>query len=193
MNPARPARHSFREGAHIMHRKSLTALFSFVVLLCAQAVYAQGTSLGVPSSATPLSPRLSVDGIGGVTFSHEPGGLYAGGVTIRASQNVQILGEFGRLTNVLPKSTADALNTASESFVANGNPDFIYDAKQPTNYVLGSVRVTSKTNTAGLMPFVEGGFGIAHVMSNVTATADGVDMTDAFLASVTPTLTPTQT
>jgi opacity protein-like surface antigen len=177
-----------------MSRKSLTALFSFVVLLSASSAFAQTTGIGSPSpSATPLSPRLSVDGIGGITFSHEPGGLYAGGVTIRASQNVQILGEFGRLTNVLPTSTSDSLNATAASFVANGNSDFIYDAKQPTNYVLGSVRILSKPNAVGVMPFVEGGAGIAHVMSNITATSGGADMSDAFLAAVTPVIPATQT
>jgi opacity protein-like surface antigen len=185
----------------IMHRKSLTALFSFVVLLSlaarpalAQAPPAanprQGAQPAAPALPAPL-PRLSIGGVGGVTFQHAPGGLFGGDVGYTASKHTQILVEAGGLTNVLPKATAANLNAIAASFVANGTTPFTYRAKRPGVYGLGAVRLTSKMSRSGLQPFAEGGFGLAHVTSKISAQSAGVDQTSAFVAAITPL--PTET
>jgi len=175
-----------------MSRKSLTVFFSFVVLLCARPALAQIAS-GSSSMSSTHAPRLFVDGIGGVTFSHEPGGLWGAGVSIRASRHVQVLGEAGRLTNVLPKSMSDDLNSAAETLVANGGSPFIFTATMPATYGLGTVRITSTPTHSGLAPFVEGGAGFAHVTPNVSAQSAGLDATDTLLSSVTTPIIATQT
>jgi opacity protein-like surface antigen len=181
-----------------MNRKSLTVLFSLVVLLVARPVLAQtlaeqrpGTQPATPAASIHM-PRVFLDGVGGVTFDHAAGGIFGGGVTVVASNHVQILGEVGRLTNVLPKATAANLNAVAASFVANGTTPFFFDAKRPGYYGLGEVRMTSAMSKSGLAPFVEGGVGFAHVTSKISAQGAGVDMTDAFLAAIAPLPTETK-
>ena len=189
-----------------MNRKSLTVLFSLFVLLLALITAMPALAQAPPTAAgrqggarqaapppapiTPL-PRLFIDGVGGVTFDHAPGGIFGGGVTYTASKHVQILGEAGRLTNVLPKATAANLNAVAASFVAGGTTPFNFSAKRPGFYGLGEVRISTTMSRSGLAPFVEGGVGLAHVTSKVSAQSAGVDETGAFLAAIVPL--PTQT
>jgi opacity protein-like surface antigen len=181
-----------------MNRKSLIALFSLVVLLCARPILAQTPASPRPAAqpASPTAPihvhRLFIDGVGGVTFDHAAGGIFGAGVTAVASKHVQFLGEAGRLTNVLPKATAANLNTVAASFVANGTTPFLFSAKRPGYYGLGEVRITSAMSKSGLAPFVEAGAGFAHVTSKISAQGGGEDMTDAFLAAIAPLPTETK-
>jgi opacity protein-like surface antigen len=184
-----------------MHRKSLTVLFSSLVLLLLAAgpALAQGRGGGAPGQGgqpaapapvTPL-PRLFIDGVGGVTFNHTAGGLFGGGFIYTLSKHVQVLGEAGGLTNVLPKPTAANLNAVAASFVAGGTTPFTYTAKRPGFYGLADARLTTKMSRSGLQPFVEGGFGVAHVTTKISAKSAGVDQTSAFVAAIKPL--PTET
>jgi opacity protein-like surface antigen len=176
-----------------MNRKSLILLFSVLFLLCSTMAFAQARppATPAPAPAPAPAPKLYLDGLGGLTFSHEAGGVFGGGVAVVLSKHVQVLGEVGRLTNVLPKSTAATLDTIAEAKVANGDTMFVFSAKMPGYYGLGGVRITAAKARNGLTPFAEGGLGVAHLRSDITANSAGVDMTDDFRAAVG--LVPTQT
>jgi opacity protein-like surface antigen len=124
--------------------------------------------------------------VGGVTFQHAAGGLFGGGIAYTASKHVEVLGEVGGLTNILPKATAADLNKAAATLVANGTTPFTYSAKRPGVYGLGAIRLTSKMSRSGLQAFVEGGMGLAHVTSKISAQSAGVDKTSAFVALIAP-------
>lgn len=187
-----------------MSRKSLTVLLSCVVVLAAGRAFAQGggggrqgggggRQGGAPAPLAPITPlpRVTIEGVGGVTFEHAAGGVFGGGVGYAPSKYVEVLVEAGRMTNVLPKATVANLDAVASSFVANGTTPFVYAAKRPGIYGLGALRITTGMSRSGLQPFIEGGAGLAHVTSKVSARSAGVDETSAFLAAIAPL--PSQT
>ena len=153
--------------------KSLTPLLSALVLLVGAPVLAAG-----PSD----TPRAYLSALGGVTFGNEAGGLVAGGVNVVATPHLQIIGEFGRMSNVLPKTTSDQLNSVAESFTGDGSSPFSFTAKMPSTYGMGEVRVLGKQRS-GLAPFVDSGFGWAKVTTHLTADQGGTDVTGEFVTA----------
>jgi opacity protein-like surface antigen len=176
-----------------MNRKSLILLSSVLLLLCSAMAFAQAPAPATPTPApTPApAPRLYLDGLGGLTFSHKAGGVFGGGVSVVLSKHVQVIVEVGRLTNVLPKSTTTALDAIAAANVAGGDKMFVFSAKMPGYYGLGGLRITAAKARGGLTPFAEGGLGVVHLRSDLTATSGGLDRTAAFKAAVG--LVPTQT
>jgi opacity protein-like surface antigen len=156
-----------------MTRKFLTPLASAVVLLVATASFAAG-----PTDP----PRAYLSALGGVTFGSEAGGLVAAGINVVATSHLQIVGEFGRMSNVMPKTTSDEVNSVAEGFTGDGTVPFSFTATMPNTYGLGEVRVLG-TQHNGLAPFVDGGFGFAKVTTHLTATQDGADVSDDFITA----------
>jgi opacity protein-like surface antigen len=154
-----------------MIRKSLTPLLSVFVLLVA-----------VPALAGGDTPRAYLSALGGVTFGSEAGGLVAGGLNVVATSHLQVIGEFGHMSNVLPKTTSDQLNTVAEAFTGDGALPFSFTAKMPSTYGMGEVRVLG-TQRSSLTPFVDGGFGWAKVTTHLTADQGGTDVTPDFVTA----------
>ncbi len=65
-----------------------------------------------------------------------------------------------------------------------------FDTSVPAGYGLGTVRV-SRPVSAIVDAFADGGLGVARVHSNLTASADGTDVTGQVLQTVT--MPPAQT
>lgn len=155
-----------------MTRKSLTPLLSVFVLLVA-----------APAFAGPAdTPRAYLSALGGVTFGSEAGGVVAGGINVVANSHLQIIGEFGRMSNVLPKTASDQLNTVAEGFTGDGTTPFSFTASMPSTYGMGEVRVLGKQRS-GLAPFVDSGFGWAKVTTHLTATEGAADVTPDFVTA----------
>lgn len=155
-----------------MTRKCLTPLFSVLVLL-ATASYA---------AAQSDTPRAYLTAGGGMTFGNEAGGLAAAGITVAPIQHLQIIGEFGRMSNVMPKATSDQINTAAEGFTGDGTVPFSFTATMPSTYGLGSVRLIG-TEHNNLAPFVDGGFGFAMVSTHLTAVQNGTDVSGQLITA----------
>ncbi|HKV99861.1 MAG TPA: hypothetical protein VJN96_08555 [Vicinamibacterales bacterium] len=156
-----------------MIRKLLTPLWSAVILLIAATAFAQGSS---------DTPRAYLSALGGVTFGNEAGGVFAGGINVVATPHLQIIGEFGRMSNVLPKTASDQLNTVAEGFAGDGTTPFSFTATMPSTYGMGEVRVLGKQR-AGLAPFLDTGFGFAKLTTHLTATQGDADVTPDFVTA----------
>ncbi len=156
-----------------MIRKLLTPLWSVVILLVAATAFAQGSS---------DMPRAYLSALGGVTFGSEAGGQFGAGINVVANQHLQVIGEFGRMSNVMPKATNDNLSTVAEGFTGDGTVPFSFTAAMPSTYGMGSVRVLG-TQHNNLAPFVDGGFGFARVTTHLTATQGGTDVTGDFVTA----------
>ena len=155
-----------------MTRKSLTPLLSVFVLLVA-----------APAFAGPAdTPRAYLSALGGVTFGSEAGGVFAGGINVVANSHLQIIGEFGRMSNVLPATASNQLNTVAEGFTGDGTTPFSFTASMPSTYGMGEVRVLGKQRS-GLAPFVDSGFGWAKVTTHLTATQGDADVTPDFVTA----------
>lgn len=156
-----------------MIRKLLTPLWSVVILLGAATAFAQGSS---------DTPRAYLSALGGVTFGSVAGGQFAGGINVVANQHLQIIGEFGRMSNVMPTATTNNLNTVAEGFAGDGTVPFSFTAAMPSTYGMGRVRILG-TQHNNLAPFVDGGFGFAKVTTHLTATQGGTDVTGDFVTA----------
>jgi opacity protein-like surface antigen len=146
-----------------MHRLALVLLASLAVI--ATAAPAGATVL---NSTSTVMPRMFVDGLGGVTFQHSAGSLFAGAVGVNAGRHVQIEAEFGRMSNVLTTSMSQSIATAVKSFETNGSGPINYAVTMPATFGMGLVRLVA-TPMHGIEPFVEGGLGAARVTTSLTA------------------------
>lgn len=160
-----------------MHRLPLVLLTSLAVVFCA-----------APAGATVLNStpggtsRMFLDGLGGLTFTHHAGSLFAGAVGVRAGRHVHIQAEFGRFSNVLPTSMAQNVDAAAKSFETTGSGPVNYAVTMPAAFGMGVVRVLA-TPMHGIEPFVEGGFGAARVTTSLTAEQGVVNITGALSRS----------
>ena len=106
----------------------------------------------------------------GATFGNQGGGAVGGGVGIKASSNLQITGEFGFLTNVIPKSVADAVDqaaaVAADKIATGGKASS--DSSAKAQYGLVGFRTKVRNISNGTF-FVEVGAGVARVTSKITA------------------------
>jgi opacity protein-like surface antigen len=153
-----------------MHRHPLIPIASLALLL--SAAPAGATVLNTSSTPTP---RLFVDGMGGVTFNHNTDGLFAGAVSVSAGRHLQIEGEVGRMVSVLPNSVSQNLDATAAGFETTGMPAINYAVTMPATYGLGMVRAIASP-MRGIEPFVEGGFGAARVTTSITAQQGGTNI-----------------
>ena len=99
------------------------ALASALMIVIASPVSAQGTS----------NSRVFVGGLGGVTFGTATSSAIAGQVGVRIMPNVFVIGEIGRMQNVLPGDIADQIQEGIDFLEQAGIPVDI-DVKAPAVY-----------------------------------------------------------
>lgn len=122
-------------------------------------------SVFVTSAASAQEPRASVEGFGGLgmgsltTPSASFGGTIAGDLT----PNVQLVGEVGRLGNVLPSMTQTFMDLSPVSLDVSAF------------YAEGGVRLTR--GSSAVRPYAEASGGIARLHPRVNGL--GSDLTDA--------------
>ncbi len=137
----------------------------FVVTL-ATPVAAQGTA----------SPSAFVGGLGGLTFgSAATSGAVAGQVGFRISRDLFVIGEFGRIADVVPSEVADMIDEFEDQAELEG-VSVDLEVKVPAIYGFGGVRWAPSRGK--INPFVEGGVGFAHLKGKIKAIVDGVDITE---------------
>jgi opacity protein-like surface antigen len=126
------------------------------------------------------SPRVFIDGAAGGAVD-SGGGVFAGGASAVLTPHLQLRGEFGRMTNVMPASTQAAIDAAASAAMLDGSTVTV-DAKTPANYGAGTVRALSRSFKR-VTPFAEGGGGFAHLSTDVSSLTSGVDVTPGLLTA----------
>lgn len=113
-------------------------------------------ALLVSSTASAQEPRASVQGFGGVglgsftTVNTNFGGVISGDLT----SNIQVIGEVGRLSNILPSMTQTLFDLSPVGLSASAF------------YAQGGIRLT--TGSGSLRPYAEASGGIARLTPHVT-------------------------
>lgn len=128
----------------------------------------------VAVAASPVSAqdRGFVRALVGATVGAGPGAVFSGTVGVNASDKVLVLGEFGRMLNVMPHSVADQVDVAA-AIVANSlGGKHSSTAKAKASYGLAGVRY-NLGRFADSQVFSEVGAGAANVKSDVTAVIRG--------------------
>jgi opacity protein-like surface antigen len=145
------------------------------------------TALIVIVWATPAlaqdAPQPFVRGFGGMTFMTETAGIFGGSVGVRFTRHVDVFGEFGGLTNILPRSLQEDLDAAARAMGTFFGGPLTIDGRAPGIYGLGGLRLTHAAGSRmGL--FAEGGAGVAHGVSDITARAGSTDVSREVTAAL---------
>jgi hypothetical protein len=122
----------------------------------------------VTSTASAQETRASVQGFGGVGMGSftTPNTNFGGAITGDLTPNIQVIGEAGRLGNVLPSTTQLLFDLSPVGLTASAF------------YAQGGIRLTS--GSGALRPYAEAAGGIARLTPHVT----GIDGLPGALANV---------
>lgn len=113
-------------------------------------------SLLVTSTASAQETRASVQGFGGLGVGSftTPNTNFGGAITGDLTPNIQLIGEVGRLGNILPSTTQVLFDLSPVGMTASAF------------YAQGGVRLTS--GSSALRPYAEASGGIARLTPHVT-------------------------
>jgi hypothetical protein len=108
------------------------------------------------SSASAQEARASVQGFGGLGMGSftTPNANFGGAITADLTPNVQVIGEAGRLSNILPSTTQMLFDLSPIGVSASAF------------YAQGGIRLTSGSGV--LRPYGEASGGIARLTPHVT-------------------------
>jgi hypothetical protein len=109
-----------------------------------------------------------------VTFGTETSSAIAGQFGVRIARDFFVIGEFGRMQNVLPTDVGDLLPLAEE--IAEGilGVPVNIDVNAPALYGFGGVRWM--LGGRRIAPFAEAGVGFAHLTGEIKV--NGLDVED---------------
>ncbi|HEX7778389.1 MAG TPA: outer membrane beta-barrel protein [Vicinamibacterales bacterium] len=131
--------------------------------------------LAAPAAAQdPPGPRMFAGGLAGVTFGTETSSAIAGQFGVRIARDLFVIGEFGRMQNVLPDEVADQLPLAEEFFEAIVGIPLNIEVKTPALYAFGGIRWQQSGRR--IAPFAEAGLGFAHLTGDFKV--NGLDIED---------------
>jgi hypothetical protein len=113
-------------------------------------------TLLVTSTASAQEARASVQGFGGLGMGSftTPNANFGGAITADLTPNVQVIGEAGRLSNILPSTTQMLFDLSPIGVSASAF------------YAQGGIRLTSGSGV--LRPYGEASGGIARLTPHVT-------------------------
>ena len=111
-------------------------------------------TLFVTSAASAQEPRASIEGFGGLGSFTTPNTNFGGVITGSLTPNIQLLGEVGRLSNVLPSTTQMLFGLSPAGLSASAF------------YAEGGIRLTG--GSSGLRPYAEASAGIARLQPHVS-------------------------
>jgi opacity protein-like surface antigen len=125
-------------------------------------------TLFATSTASAQEARASVQGFGGVGMGSftTPNTNFGGAITGDLTPNIQLVGEAGRLSNILPSTTQLLFDLSPVEFSASAF------------YAQGGIRLTSASGA--LRPYAEASGGIARLTPHVT----GIDGLPGALTNV---------
>jgi opacity protein-like surface antigen len=113
-------------------------------------------TLFVTSAAFAQEPRASVEGFGGLGMGSftTPNTNFGGVISGSLTPNIQLIGEAGRLSNVLPTTTQMLFDLSPVEMTASAF------------YAEGGVRLMR--GEGGIRPYAEGSAGIARLQPHVS-------------------------
>ena len=128
----------------------------------------------MPALAQSPSPMF-VRGFGGVSFMSETGGVFGATLGVRVTRTLDIIGDVGRLTNMLPRTIQRDLDDAARAMGTFYGAPLTIEARAPGLYALGGLRA-SRTTANRIKLFIEGGGGVARGTSDISARAGSADV-----------------
>lgn len=132
----------------------------------------------VSAPASAQDERGFIRGLAGVTFGNvQTSSIFAGGGGISVGRGISVIGEFGRIQNVLPNEVADVLDDFELFLELESGLDIQLTATAPAWYGAGGIRYAFPTR-GSLQPFVEVLLGAASVGIDATFVIDGIDFSD---------------
>ena len=134
-------------------------------------------TLLVSSAASAQEAHASVQGFGGVGMGSftTPAANFGGAITGDLTPNIQVIGEVGRLGNILPTTTQMLFDLSPVGFTASAF------------YAQGGIRLTSASGA--LRPYAEASGGIARLTPHVAGLDVLTNVGLAFLDSTAPIAT----
>jgi hypothetical protein len=105
-----------------------------VVLTSAMAAIA-----ATASAQTPGSERGFVGGLGGITFGTVTSGAVGGQVGMRVGEGLFVIGEVGRMFDVLPREIQDDLDEFVDILEDQTGLPVEVDLRAPATYAFGGV------------------------------------------------------
>jgi opacity protein-like surface antigen len=139
--------------------------------------------LAASPAAAQADSRGFVRGAGGVTFVTETAVVLGGAVGFRVHDRVQVFGEAGRLTNVLPRHLQRDLDEAARMLGSTFGGPLSIDGRAPGVYGIAGVRIEAPaTGRAAL--FGEAGVGAARGTSDIRARAGSVDVSESVVRAL---------
>ena len=144
------------------------------------AVLAALMGAAVPAAA---QTGAYVGALGGVTFNTVSSGIVAGNGGVHLGRGLFVIGEVGRIGNVLPRDVADDIEDA-EAFIEEltGLPVNLR-LTVPATYGFGGVRWLAP-GSGRVRPFLEGGLGVAHLTADIDASVGGFPLPEEILDQV---------
>jgi opacity protein-like surface antigen len=133
------------------------------------------TALAAAPAAAQSTGHGFVRALGGVTFVTETSWIAGAGVGVNVHARAQIVGEAGHIANTLSKDLQEDLDRTAAGYGNVFGAPLTLDAQAETFYGFGGLRVTGDPSRR-VMPFVEGGAGVAHVQGDIHASAGGMDL-----------------
>ena len=118
-----------------------------------------------------------VGGLGGVTFVTESGAVFGGQGGIHVGRGLFVIGEVGRMQNVLPSELADQLDEVEQLIESLVGLPATVSLRVRSTYVFGGIRWSPPAG-ASFRPFLEAGAGLAHLTPKVRVTLGGVPVPD---------------
>jgi hypothetical protein len=109
--------------------------------------------------------------------------IFGGGISVNVAPNVQIVGEIGRMNNVLPNELQDQLDEMVEFLESLTRVPITIDVEVPAFYATGGARFLIPT-VGRARPYVEAQGGVARITLDLEATAAGIDISDEVLEEV---------
>ena len=132
--------------------------------------------LAAASPAAAQDPvRGFVRGFGGVTFMSETAGVFGAGAGVRIHDRVEIFGEVGRMTNVLPHSLQRDLVDAARAIGPVLGLPLSIDGQAPAVYGFGALRFIPPMRSK-MRIYVEAGGGTVYGESRIRAYAGSTNV-----------------
>ena len=132
--------------------------------------------LAVPATAQAQGqtqdPKVVFRPIVGAVAGSGPGASFAGAISFKAGSKMEINGEFGQLTNILPNSVAEDVEVAAALAANSLKGKHSAEASSSAGYGMVALRRALR-DVSGAHTFLEVGVGIAHVTSDVNAVLRG--------------------
>jgi opacity protein-like surface antigen len=152
---------------------------------------------GLAQAQAAPEPKLFLRPTVGAVVGSGPGASFSASISLKTTAKMQINGEFGSLTNILPNSVEEQVEVAAAQVANSVNGKHSASASADAGFVQVGMRYRLR-DVSGAQTFLEVGVGVAHVTSDVDAVVRGSetiqgDISDAVatpFTSATPETKP---